>query len=140
MPSSFSSTAAATSSQERCFVGTMTTGSNGSSGSSPVSSSVTPRPRGEHCGENRCEPVAAAWQARGMTTTRDPERVVRALVVAMFVHGIGASAVLPMLPLFLQQRHASDTMIGAVMASYFVAGVLTQYGAGHATDRLGHRR
>jgi DHA1 family multidrug resistance protein-like MFS transporter len=67
-------------------------------------------------------------------------RVVGALVVAVFVQGIGASAVLPLLPLFLRQHGTSDSLVGAVMASFFVAGVLTQYGAGGLTDRVGHRR
>jgi DHA1 family multidrug resistance protein-like MFS transporter len=69
-----------------------------------------------------------------------PERRVVAVVTsALFVYGVGASAVLPILPLFLRQRHTGDAMIGAVIAAFFVAGVLTQYGAGWITDRLGHR-
>lgn len=58
---------------------------------------------------------------------------------ALFVYGVGASAVLPILPLFLRSKHTGDAMIGAVIAAFFVAGVLTQYGAGWLTDRLGHR-
>lgn len=67
-------------------------------------------------------------------------RVVNAVTATMFVHGLGASAVLPMLPLFLRQQHTTTGMIGAVIASYFVAGVLTQYASGYLTDRAGHRR
>jgi MFS family permease len=67
-------------------------------------------------------------------------RVVGALVVAVFVQGVGASAVLPLLPLYLRDNGTSTAMVGAVMGSFFVAGVLTQYGAGHLADRLGHRR
>src|SRR4051812_24905422 len=66
-------------------------------------------------------------------------RVVGALVATVFVQGVGASAVLPLLPLFMQRHGTSDAMVGAVMASFFVAGVLTQYAAGHLTDRIGHR-
>lgn len=66
-------------------------------------------------------------------------RVVAALIVAVFVQGVGASAVLPLLPLFLRGHGTSDSALGAVMASFFVAGVATQYAAGHLTDRLGHR-
>jgi MFS family permease len=69
-----------------------------------------------------------------------PERRVVAVVTsAMFVYGVGASAVLPILPLFLRRRGTGDAMIGAVIAAFFVAGVLTQYGAGWLTDRLGNR-
>src|SRR3954454_18233316 len=66
-------------------------------------------------------------------------RVVGALLVAVFVQGIGASAVLPLLPLFLRGHGTSDAAVGAVMSSFFVAGLLTQYVAGHLTDRVGHR-
>lgn len=66
-------------------------------------------------------------------------RVVTALIVAVFVQGVGASAVLPLLPLYLREHGTSDAFIGTVMGAFFVAGVLTQYGAGHLTDRIGHR-
>jgi MFS family permease len=67
-------------------------------------------------------------------------RVVGALIVAVFVQGVGASAVLPLLPLYLRRHGTSDALVGAVMSSFFVAGMLTQYVAGHLTDRIGHRR
>lgn len=78
----------------------------------------------------------------GAAAGADPTavRVVGALVVAVFVQGVGASAVLPLLPLFLRDHGTSDSMVGAVIASFFVAGVLTQYAAGYLTDRTGHRR
>lgn len=66
-------------------------------------------------------------------------RVVGALIIAVFIQGAGASAVLPLLPLFLRDNGTSNAMVGAVMGSFFLAGVLTQYGAGHLTDRFGHR-
>lgn len=67
-------------------------------------------------------------------------RIVGALVLTVFVEGVGASAVLPLLPLFLRAHGTGDALVGAVMASFFAAGVLTQYAAGHLSDRLGHRR
>ena len=66
-------------------------------------------------------------------------RIVGALLIAVFVQGVGASAVLPLLPLFLRENGTSDAAVGAVMSSFFVAGLLTQYVAGHLTDRVGHR-
>lgn len=66
-------------------------------------------------------------------------RVVGALLVAVFVQGVGASAVLPLLPLYLRAHGTSQTAVGAVMGSFFVAGLFTQYLAGHLTDRIGHR-
>ena len=66
-------------------------------------------------------------------------RIVTALIAAVFVQGMGASAVLPLLPLYLRAHGTSNALVGAVMGSFFVAGVLTQYAAGHVTDRIGHR-
>lgn len=66
-------------------------------------------------------------------------RIVTALIAAVFVQGVGASAVLPLMPLYLRAHGTSNALVGAVMGSFFVAGVLTQYGAGHLTDRIGHR-
>src|SRR3954462_5968917 len=68
-----------------------------------------------------------------------PNRVVAAVSAAVFVQFAGATAVLPMLPLFLRRQHTSMSLVGVVMASYFAAGVLTQYAAGHLSDRIGHR-
>lgn len=66
-------------------------------------------------------------------------RIVTALIAAVFVQGVGASAVLPLLPLYLRAHGTSNALVGAVMGSFFIAGVLTQYAAGHLTDRVGHR-
>jgi DHA1 family multidrug resistance protein-like MFS transporter len=66
-------------------------------------------------------------------------RLVTALLVAVFVQSVGAGAVLPLLPLFLRRQGTSPGLVGAVMSAFFVAGVLTQYAAGHATDRAGGR-
>ncbi|MDQ1748131.1 MAG: hypothetical protein QOD07_2394 [Frankiaceae bacterium] len=75
----------------------------------------------------------------GAASGAGERRVVAVVTSALFVYGVGASAVLPILPLFLRSRHTGDAMIGAVIAAFFVAGVLTQYGAGWLTDHLGHR-
>ena len=74
------------------------------------------------------------WRAR--TTT---DRAVAAVSAAVFVQFAGATAMLPLLPLFLRRQHTSIALVGVVMASYFAAGVLTQYAAGHLADRIGHR-
>ena len=68
------------------------------------------------------------------------QRIVAAVSAAVFVQFAGATAMLPMLPLFLRQQHTSVSLVGVVMASYFAAGVLTQYAAGHLADRVGHRQ
>src|SRR4051812_50218221 len=74
------------------------------------------------------------WRAR---TTSD--RTVAAVSAAVFVQFAGATAMLPLLPLFLRRQHTTVALVGVVMASYFAAGVLTQYAAGHLADRIGHR-
>src|SRR3954470_24807162 len=81
------------------------------------------------------------WARLGLSAETPPTavRIVQALVLAEFLQGLGASAVLPLLPLYLRQNGTSVGLIGAVMGAYFVAGVLTQYGAGHIADHAGHR-
>lgn len=82
----------------------------------------------------RIAPLASA-----VGDDRAAQRIVGALVVAVFVEGLGASSVLPLMPLFLRAHGTSTGLVGAVMGSFFLAGVLTQYAAGHLTDRIGHR-
>jgi len=81
------------------------------------------------------------WGRLGLSaeTPRTAVRIVQALVLAEFLQGLGASAVLPLLPLYLRDNGTSVGVVGAVMGSYFVAGVLTQYGAGYLADRTSHR-
>jgi DHA1 family multidrug resistance protein-like MFS transporter len=81
------------------------------------------------------------WGRLGLSAETPPAavRIVQALVLAEFLQGLGASAVLPFLPLYLRHNGTSVGVVGAVMGAYFVAGVLTQYGAGAFADRAGHR-
>ncbi|HET7529624.1 MAG TPA: MFS transporter [Mycobacteriales bacterium] len=81
------------------------------------------------------------WGRLGLAADTPPTalRIVQALVLAEFLQGLGASAVLPLLPLYLRANGTSVAVVGTVMGAYFIAGVLTQYGAGHLTDRIGHR-
>ena len=73
-------------------------------------------------------------------TPTSERRAVSAVAGATFVQFAGGAAVLPMLPLFLERHHISVGLVGIVMAAFFGAGVLTQYAAGHLSDRIGHRR
>src|SRR3954452_220977 len=81
------------------------------------------------------------WARLGLSAEAPPTavRIVQALVLAGVLQGLGPSAVLPLLPLYLRQNGTSVGLIGAVMGAYFVAGVLTQYGAGYLADRTSHR-
>lgn len=79
-------------------------------------------------------PAAEASIRRG-----GPDQLVRSLSLVVFLQWLGASAILPLLPLWLRAQGGSDQMVGAVMAAYFVAAVLFQYPAGYLSDRVGRR-
>jgi len=65
--------------------------------------------------------------------------VVRRLSFVVFLAWLGATAVVPLLPLYLRQKGASPSTTGIVMASFFLAGVLLQYPAGRLSDRFGRK-
>jgi MFS family permease len=65
--------------------------------------------------------------------------LVRPLSVMTFLQWLGASVMLPLLPIYLHKRGASDTTVGLVVASFFAAGVVFQYPAGWLADRIGRR-
>lgn len=65
--------------------------------------------------------------------------LIRTLTLTIFLQWMGATSLVPMLPLYIRQLHGSDALAGVVMASYFAAGVLTQYPAGRLADRIGRR-
>ena len=66
-------------------------------------------------------------------------RLVRTLTATIFLQWLGASAIIPMLPVFVRRLGGSDAAAGVVMASFFAAGVLLQYPAGRLADRIGRR-
>ncbi len=69
-----------------------------------------------------------------------PERrLVGALAGTTILLWLGASAILPLLPVYLRREGSSTALVGIVMASYFAASVLTQYPVGRLSDRVGRR-
>jgi len=52
---------------------------------------------------------------------------------------MGATLGLPLLPLFLEHRGGSPHVIGLIVASFFIAGVISQYFLGHLADKFGRR-
>jgi DHA1 family multidrug resistance protein-like MFS transporter len=68
------------------------------------------------------------------------QRFVFVLAGAAFVEWLGASAILPLLPAYLRHHGTSPAVVGVVMSSYFVAGLVLLYPLGHLGDRIGHRR
>ncbi|MHA3701222.1 MFS transporter [Jatrophihabitans sp. YIM 134969] len=72
-------------------------------------------------------------------TTAWPAALVNGLTFAVFLQWVGAGAVLPTLPVFLEQKGAGPALVGVAMSAFFVAGVLFQYPFGRLTDRVGER-
>lgn len=68
-----------------------------------------------------------------------PRQTLRRLTVIVAIQWMGATLGLPLLPLFLEHRGGTPTMIGFIMAAFFVAGVATQFALGHLADRFGRR-
>ncbi|HEV3212436.1 MAG TPA: MFS transporter [Acidimicrobiales bacterium] len=68
-----------------------------------------------------------------------PTSVVSRLVFVVFLEWLGATSVLPLLPLYLRDKGATPATTGAVMAAYFVGAVVFQYVAGRVADRVGRR-
>jgi DHA1 family multidrug resistance protein-like MFS transporter len=52
---------------------------------------------------------------------------------------MGATLGLPLLPLFLEHRGGTPTIIGFIMSAFFVAGVATQFFLGRLADKFGRR-
>jgi MFS family permease len=73
----------------------------------------------------------------------DPRRARLALfglVGASFADALGATMILPVVPLFLRQDGASYAEIGLVAAAFWGAGLLVGYPVGRLSDRLGRKR
>ncbi len=73
-----------------------------------------------------------------MSTTTANQTLNR-LTVIVSLQWMGATLGLPLLPLFLEHRGGTPTIIGFIMAAFFVAGVATQFALGHLADRFGRR-
>jgi DHA1 family multidrug resistance protein-like MFS transporter len=69
-----------------------------------------------------------------------PNQTLRRLTVIVAIQWMGATLGLPLLPLFLEHRGGTPSIIGFIMASFFIAGVATQYALGHLADRFGRRK
>lgn len=68
-----------------------------------------------------------------------PARLVRTLTLVVVLQWMGATAVVPMLPLYVRRLGGTDALAGAVMAAFYAAGVLCQYPLGRLADRVGPR-
>jgi DHA1 family multidrug resistance protein-like MFS transporter len=66
-------------------------------------------------------------------------RLIRTLTLTVFLQWMGATAIVPMLPVYIRQLGGTDALAGVVMASFYAAGVLSQYPIGRMADRIGRR-
>ena len=85
------------------------------------------------------EPAAAAGTLEAAPADGDATGLVRTLTATVFLQWLGASAIIPMLPVYVRQLGGSDVDAGVVMASFFAAEVLLQYPTGRLADRIGRR-
>jgi MFS family permease len=65
--------------------------------------------------------------------------LIRTLTVTIFLQWLGATSIVPMLPVYIRHLGGSDGLAGAVMAAFFAAGVVSQYPVGRLADRVGRR-
>jgi DHA1 family multidrug resistance protein-like MFS transporter len=80
---------------------------------------------------------------RGKGLLPDAPATERRLVVGLgamtFLLWFGAGAMLPLLPSYLHDHGSSAALVGIIMASYFIASVISQYPAGIVCDRIGQK-
>lgn len=68
-----------------------------------------------------------------------PQQTLERLRIIVAIQFLGSTLGLPLLPLFLEHRGGTPTIIGLIMASFFAAGVVSQYFFGHLADKFGRR-
>jgi len=73
------------------------------------------------------------------SSTEQSRRLIGTLTVTVFLQWMGATAIVPMLPVYIRHLGGSDALAGVVMASFFAAGVVSQYPIGRVADRIGRR-
>jgi DHA1 family multidrug resistance protein-like MFS transporter len=66
-------------------------------------------------------------------------RLIRTLTATVFLEWLGATSIVPMLPVYIRHLGGTDLLAGLVMASFFAAGVLFQYPLGRLADRIGRK-
>lgn len=84
-------------------------------------------------------PAAAVDDRSGAGHPDSSRRLIRILTLTVFIQWLGASSIIPMLPVYIRHLGGTDALAGVVMASFFAAGVLSQYPLGRLADRIGRR-
>ena len=68
-----------------------------------------------------------------------PKQTLNRLTFIVAVQWMGATLGLPLLPLFLEHRGGTPTIVGYIMAAFSIAGLASQFLTGHYADRHGRR-
>ncbi len=71
--------------------------------------------------------------------TTSAQKTLRRLTIIVLLQWMGATLGLPLLPLFLEHRGGTPHVIGLIVASFFLAGVATQFFLGRLADQFGRR-
>ncbi|MGC8461686.1 MAG: MFS transporter [Candidatus Dormibacteria bacterium] len=69
-------------------------------------------------------------------------RISRPVILIAIITGImwmGASTVLPFLPIIIHEKHASYTLLGLIIGAYYVGSIIAPFPIGRLSDRMGHR-
>ena len=61
-------------------------------------------------------------------------RLIGTLTLTVLLQWMGATAIVPMLPIYIRHLGGTDALAGLVMASFFAAGVISQYPIGRIAD------
>jgi MFS family permease len=83
--------------------------------------------------------VSATGHITSTDRSKPSVRLIRTLTLTVFLQWMGATAIVPMLPVYIRHLGGSDALAGVVMAAFFAAGVLSQYPIGRLADRIGRR-
>ncbi len=74
------------------------------------------------------------------TTRYRISRPVLLIAIIAAVMWMGASSVLPFLPVIVREQHASYTLLGTIIGAYYVGSIIAPFPIGRLSDRVGHRR
>jgi MFS family permease len=82
--------------------------------------------------------MAAQFDTRG-DTSRDQFRRLLVLIAVATVDMVGGAMVFPLIPFYALKLHASPTTIGMIIASFFVAQLISAPVWGRVSDHYGRR-
>ncbi len=76
-------------------------------------------------------------------TSHERNRIPRPVLIIAIIAAVmwmGASSVLPFLPVIVREQHASYTLLGAIIGAYYIGSIIAPFPIGRLSDSIGHRR